>query len=227
MSHKTALSTIRNDMQSGHARADGARTAKVVIDLGCGQNKVAGAIGLDNATLPGVDVVHDLLDVPYPFADNCIDEIYLRHAIEHFALPDIRKVLNEVHRILHPGGVVHIHVPHVFSVAAWADVTHRTSFTFISGEFFDASSAKAYYKGFDSIWELLAVSSRVTCFNWKWYRLRRVDESLSRGIAVLLNWLVKIPGWPGAADLFVKAWPMYFVEIRLQLRKPASFDEIA
>lgn len=99
-------------------------------------------------------------------------------------------------------------------------MTHCTSFTFISGEFFDASSAKAYYKAFDSIWEFLAVSSRVACFNRKRYRLRRLDDCLSRGIAFLLNWLVKIPDWPGAADLFVKACPMAFVEIRWQLRKP-------
>jgi SAM-dependent methyltransferase len=192
------------------------------IDLGCGENKVEGAIGVDEAALPGVDVVHDLLSFPYPFGENRAEEVYLRNVLEHFALSDIRKILREVHRMLLPGGVVHIHVPHVFSVAGWADPTHRTWFTFVSGEFFDTGSAKAYYKGFDSIWDLAGISSRVTWFNWKRYRLRRLDDWLSSQMAAFLDRLLKSHTWPGAADLFVRVCPMFFVEIRWQLRKPLN-----
>ena len=35
-----------------------------ILDLGCGEKKVNGAIGLDNLQLPGVDVVHELLNFP-------------------------------------------------------------------------------------------------------------------------------------------------------------------
>ena len=34
----------------------------MILDLGCGEAKVEGAIGVDNVVLPTVDVVHDLLD---------------------------------------------------------------------------------------------------------------------------------------------------------------------
>ena len=36
------------------------------LDLGCGSLKVEGAVGLDNVSIPGVDIVHDLLDFPSP-----------------------------------------------------------------------------------------------------------------------------------------------------------------
>ncbi len=191
----------------------------MILDWGCGNAKVANAIGMDNASLPSVDVVHDLLDLPYPFEDNYADEIHLNHIIEHFILADIQRILREAYRVLKPGGIVHIRVPHVFTVAAWADPTHKSAFMFISASFFDVGAAKAYYKETDSVWQLVNTLSRVTWFNWKRYRMRRFDAWLSNQIARLLNWLLKQSQWPGAADLFVKAVPMFFVEIQWQLRK--------
>jgi SAM-dependent methyltransferase len=194
----------------------------MILDLGCGTAKVAGAIGMDNVSLPGVDVVHDLLDLPYPFDDGSAEEIYLNHVIEHFTLADGQKILGEAYRILCQGGIVHVRVPHVFTVAAWADPTHKSAFTFLTGQFFQIDSAKSYYKETASIWELAKTSSRVTWFNWKRYRLRIVDTWLSALIARWLNWLLGMPNWPGAADLMVKSIPLFFVEIQWDLRKPTK-----
>ena len=41
-----------------------------ILDLGCGSVKVEGAVGLDNVGIPGVDIVHDLLDFPYPIENE-------------------------------------------------------------------------------------------------------------------------------------------------------------
>jgi SAM-dependent methyltransferase len=194
----------------------------IVLDLGCGKAKVCGAIGVDNVALPDVDIVHDLLDFPYPFESRTVETVYLRHVIEHFSFDDIRRILSEVHRVLRPGGVVHIRVPHAFCIAAWSDPTHRSSFTYGSARFFDASSPKAYYKETDSRWELIDTSSRVTWFNWKRYRMRRIDAFVSRYVAALLNWLLKKPTLPGSADLLVKALPLFFAEISWRLRKPET-----
>lgn len=46
---------------------------RMMVDLGCGNAKTVGAIGVDNVALPGVDVVHDLLDFPYPFDTGSAD----------------------------------------------------------------------------------------------------------------------------------------------------------
>src|SRR4051794_13474232 len=111
-------------------------TGAAILDLGCGTDKEANAFGVDNVALNGVDLVHDLLDFPYPFGNASARAVYLKHVIEHFALPDIQRILQEVYRILEPGGVAHVRVPHIFSVAAWVDPTHRMAFAFESARFF-------------------------------------------------------------------------------------------
>ncbi len=191
----------------------------MILDWGCGTAKVAGAIGMDNVALPGVDIVHDLLDFPYPFDDDSANKIHLNHIIEHFALADSQHILHEAYRVLKPGGVVHVRVPHVFSIAAWADPTHKSAFTFLSAQFFDVGAAKAYYRETENLWQLVGTSSRVTWFNWKRYRLRRIDAWLSARMASLLDYLLNWSNWPGVADLLVKAIPMFFVEIQWGLRK--------
>ena len=40
------------------------------LDLGCGSLKVEGAVDLDNVSTPNVDIVHDLLDFPYPIENE-------------------------------------------------------------------------------------------------------------------------------------------------------------
>jgi predicted SAM-dependent methyltransferase len=58
-----------------------------VLDIGCGVNKVAGAIGMDVNPRTAADVIHDLDDLPYPFADDEFDEVIGRHVIEHVRDP--------------------------------------------------------------------------------------------------------------------------------------------
>ena len=46
-----------------------------ILDLGCGPIKLNGAIGLDNVALPNVDIVHDLLNFPYPIDNESFDKM--------------------------------------------------------------------------------------------------------------------------------------------------------
>ncbi len=194
----------------------------MILDLGCGAAKVEGAVGIDNVALPGVDVVHDLLDFPYPFDANSVDEVYLNHVIEHFSLSDAQQILRQVYRILQPDGILHVHVPHAFSVAAWIDPTHKSVFTFLSALFWTRQADKSYYKETDNLWDLTATTTRVTWFNWKRYRLRQFDAWISGYLASLLNRLLRMQTWPGAADLLIKAIPTFLVEIRWEFRKPQA-----
>ena len=61
--------------------------SKSILDVGCGQNKFEGAIGLDSNPRSHADVIHDLGSFPYPFEANQFDEIICRHVIEH--VPDV------------------------------------------------------------------------------------------------------------------------------------------
>lgn len=113
-----------------------------VLDLGCGEHKAAGALGVDAAYLPGVDLVHDLQVMPYPLPDDCADETLLNHVLEHFADP--LPVLLEVWRIARPGGRVRIRTPHYSGRFAWKDPTHRRTFTSESFHYF-GENGYSYY----------------------------------------------------------------------------------
>jgi SAM-dependent methyltransferase len=102
-----------------------------ILDVGCGANKYEGAIGLDNNPRTAADVIHDLGDLPYPFADNEFDLIVSRHVVEH--VPDVMAFIGELHRITRGGGRIQLVTPH-YTNPDWAnDPTHRNhinSYTF-------------------------------------------------------------------------------------------------
>lgn len=99
----------------------------VLLDLGCGARKTQGAFGIDGSPLPGVDLVHDLLDRPYPLPESSADEVLLHHVLEHFTDP--LPVMEEVWRVIRPGGRVRIRTPHYSGRYAWNDPTHRRAFS--------------------------------------------------------------------------------------------------
>lgn len=106
-----------------------------VLDLGCGNNKRPGAIGVDFNERVAVDVIHNLNNFPYPFEDTSFDEIYLDNTLEH--LDDVVRVMEEVHRIVKPGGLVKVIVPYFRSPWASIDPTHKHFFTVDSFAYFD------------------------------------------------------------------------------------------
>jgi len=58
--------------------------ANVRIDLGAGENKQPGSIGVDLRDLPGVDVVQDLTSFPWRNIPSGIaDVVYSSHLLEH------------------------------------------------------------------------------------------------------------------------------------------------
>ncbi len=104
---------------------------KVILNLGCGKVRIPNSLGVDRVPIEGyVDVVHDLDVVPYPFADNSVDEIHFYHVLEH--LHDPIKKLEEIYRILRPGGALYMRVPHFSSMGAFTDVTHIRPFGYFS-----------------------------------------------------------------------------------------------
>ncbi len=119
------------------------RPGEFVLDLGCGLDKVPGAIGVDRAPLPTVDVIHDLELTPYPFRGNSFRECHLYHVLEHVNEPV--KVLDEVWRIGRPGAIVRIRVPHSSSFYAWTDPTHKRPFTSLSFDCFTDPHDYNYY----------------------------------------------------------------------------------
>ncbi len=114
----------------------------VVLDLGCGARKVPGAFGIDIIALPGVDLVHDLEETPYPLPESCADAIYLNHVLEH--LESLLPILEEVWRVARPNGRVFIRTPHYSGTYAWIDPTHRHAFSARSFHYFGENNYSYY-----------------------------------------------------------------------------------
>lgn len=106
-----------------------------ILDLGCGNKKRSGAIGVDFNMRTAADIVHDLNKFPYPFEDASFDEIYLDNTLEH--LDDVMAVMQEVHRLAKPGGLVKVIVPYFRSLWAFIDPTHKHYFTVESFAYYD------------------------------------------------------------------------------------------
>jgi predicted SAM-dependent methyltransferase len=73
------------------------------VDLGCGDNKPEGWIGVDICETPSADKVHDLTQAPWPFEDNSVDEARCSHFFEHLSPVERIVFMNELWRVLKPG----------------------------------------------------------------------------------------------------------------------------
>ena len=93
------------------------------VQLGSGiGTKIPGCINIDINLETNPDVVHDLNEYPYPYADNSFDMVVAISILEH--LDDFFAVLGQIHRVSKHGATVHILVPHFSSSAAFIDPTH-------------------------------------------------------------------------------------------------------
>ncbi len=114
-----------------------------VLHIGPGKKVLAGAVGIDVLNLPEVDIVHNLNVVPWPFSKNEFDLIFAHNVFEH--LDDLVGVMEEMWRILKPGGRLVITVPYFRSTDAFTDPTHRHFFTSRSLDYFiDAKTLAGY-----------------------------------------------------------------------------------
>jgi len=103
------------------------------LALGSGLKNYDGYIRVDINSLSNPDVVQDLNVFPYPFSDDEFDEIIAEHVVEH--LNDFFATLQELHRIIKPGGKITIITPHYSSLYSWTDPTHKTHLSSFSLDF--------------------------------------------------------------------------------------------
>jgi SAM-dependent methyltransferase len=110
-------------------------SSKRKLHLGCGTIILPDYVNVDLLPLPGIDVVHDLAVLPWPFEDGQFDEVIAIDIIEH--LPSVVKTMEEIHRITKPNAKVIIRTPYYNSWDATADPTHLHFFNENSFDVFD------------------------------------------------------------------------------------------
>lgn len=114
-----------------------------ILDLGCGEFKLAGkdkfpnynfegmVIGLDLKKREGWDVDEewDLNTGEIPFKNNFFDIVYTNHCLEHLrGVEVLHKIINETHRVLKPKGVFLIKVPYFSNGTGVENPFHNINF---------------------------------------------------------------------------------------------------
>lgn len=95
------------------------------LDFGCGPHKREGFQGVDALPFVGVDHVVDLTKTPWPWDDNSVAEAHASHFAEHLTAMQRVAFVNELYRILVPGGTCQVITPHWASCRAYGDPTHQ------------------------------------------------------------------------------------------------------
>lgn len=90
------------------------------LNLGCGHKKMDGFINID--IIPEADVQVDLESQPLPFPDDSVDFVQASQVFEH--IENFIPLMNEIHRVLKPGGVVRADMPLAGTLQAFQDPTH-------------------------------------------------------------------------------------------------------
>lgn len=110
------------------------------LNVGCGMDNPAGWVGMDRRVVPGVDIVHDIEDLPWPLRDNSCMTVLMSHVMEHLDPRKMIDIFDEIWRVLVPGGQLMVAVPYAGSTGAYQDPTHtRPGFNEQTFEYFDPS----------------------------------------------------------------------------------------
>ncbi len=104
--------------------------AGLYLNLGCGSQFMEGYVNVDKFGDPEVQL--DLETFPWPWEDNSVAGIELRHVLEHLGQDSDTyfKIIQEIYRICEPGAIVHIVVPHHRHDNFVHDPTHVRPITF-------------------------------------------------------------------------------------------------
>lgn len=83
---------------------------QVILNLGCGEGKVKGAINIDINARSNPDIIADIRR-RLPYESSSIDQILLYHTIEHIEKRYHQDMLREFNRILKSDGILHLSYP--------------------------------------------------------------------------------------------------------------------
>lgn len=114
---------------------------KYTLDIGCGKNKVKGAIGIDINKNTDANVICDI-EKSLPFKDSVFDEIHCNQVVEH--VNNLIDFMEEIHRIGKNHAKVFINAPYYKSIYAYSDPTHKRFITEDSFHYFTGAKGGFY-----------------------------------------------------------------------------------
>ena len=165
------MTRMNSTRESAKAATGAEGSALVMVDLGCGRRKRAGAIGVDRMVLPGVDCVCDLRSPVWPFREGSVDRFFAWHIIEH--MPDLIGFMENAHRALRTGGALELEVPHGATLRYLGDPTHRTPVTCATFRYFEPEYPYNFYTTARFVTERIDLVMPPSALGWWWRVLWR------------------------------------------------------
>ena len=107
------------------------------LDVGCGDAKSEGYVGMDCRKVEGVDVVHDAEVLPWPFDGETFTRILLSHVMEHLKPWLVVDIMDEMWRVMKVEGVLMLAMPYPGSHGHWQDPTHIKPWNETTPRYFD------------------------------------------------------------------------------------------
>jgi hypothetical protein len=107
----------------GKAKLKEIKAPELKLDLGCGKNVREGFTGVDLRDF-GQPIRADLRSA-WPWKDGSVAEAHSSHFIEHLKQQERIHFVNELYRVLVPGGKCQLIAPHWSSCRAYGDLTHE------------------------------------------------------------------------------------------------------
>ena len=131
------------------------------LELGAGPVPTPGFVNLDPLYGEGA-FRRRAQDGPFPLADDSVEEARCSHLMEHIPAGDERIfVMNEVHRVLVPGGLFEVVVPLFPGWGAIADTTHVSLWVEQSFWYFTGQWAAELSRGYGiRRWEMASWTTR-------------------------------------------------------------------
>jgi SAM-dependent methyltransferase len=106
------------------------------LNLGSGSALGEGWTNLDMNPDSGAEVIHNLHDLPLPFASEDFDTVLASHVLEHIEKAKTLPLVYEIARILKPGGHLIVAVPYATHMVAYACPLHTQLFDDHSFQYF-------------------------------------------------------------------------------------------
>ena len=114
------------------------------LNLGCGNKKKEGFLGIDRFPCEAVNVISDITNT-LPFLDGSVEEVWMDNVIEHVL--DIPLLMSEIHRVAKKDAEITILTPHFASSSSWRDPTHVHHLSYFSMDHFKKKSVSHYMRG--------------------------------------------------------------------------------
>lgn len=116
----------------------------VKINLGCGNKRKAGFVGVDKYPCDAVEITADITE-KLPFGDATVSEVWADNVIEHVG--DIPALMREIHRVCIAEALVTFITPHFTSISSWTDPTHVHHLSYFSMDHFEKKDVSHYAGG--------------------------------------------------------------------------------